>query len=72
MSTRDNLKPHLQIDSFPGFEADYPFMAIMDTCLLAMHTALTLRMKGHLDHSCLVPLLFSSLVIFDKKKLGSS
>ncbi|GJS22424.1 hypothetical protein Tco_0451056 [Tanacetum coccineum] len=24
MSTRDNLKPHLQIDPFPGFEADYP------------------------------------------------
>ncbi|GJT44552.1 hypothetical protein Tco_0953267 [Tanacetum coccineum] len=24
MSTRDNLEPHLQIDPFPGFEADYP------------------------------------------------
>ncbi|GJU76937.1 hypothetical protein Tco_1274007 [Tanacetum coccineum] len=24
MSTRDNLKPHLQIDPFLGFEADYP------------------------------------------------
>ncbi|GJZ77290.1 hypothetical protein Tco_1487173 [Tanacetum coccineum] len=24
MSTHDNLEPHLQIDPFPGFEADYP------------------------------------------------
>ncbi|GJX61104.1 hypothetical protein Tco_0294004 [Tanacetum coccineum] len=24
MSTRDNLEPYLQIDPFPGFEADYP------------------------------------------------
>ncbi|GKA51995.1 zinc finger, CCHC-type containing protein [Tanacetum coccineum] len=24
MSTRDNLEPHLQIDPFPEFEADYP------------------------------------------------
>ncbi|GKE11899.1 hypothetical protein Tco_1415450 [Tanacetum coccineum] len=24
MSTRDNLEPHLQIDPFDGFEADYP------------------------------------------------
>ncbi|GKE10666.1 hypothetical protein Tco_1414217 [Tanacetum coccineum] len=24
MSIRDNLKPHLQIDPFPGFKADYP------------------------------------------------
>ncbi|GKD43636.1 hypothetical protein Tco_1268281 [Tanacetum coccineum] len=24
ISTRDNLEPHLQIDPFPRFEADYP------------------------------------------------
>ncbi|GKB86397.1 retrotransposon ORF1 [Tanacetum coccineum] len=24
LSTRDNLEPHLQIDPFPGFEANYP------------------------------------------------
>ncbi|GJX14296.1 hypothetical protein Tco_0206054 [Tanacetum coccineum] len=24
MSTRDNLEPHLHINPFPGFEADYP------------------------------------------------
>ncbi|GKE23386.1 hypothetical protein Tco_1434898 [Tanacetum coccineum] len=24
LSTRDNLNPHLQIDPFPGYEADYP------------------------------------------------
>ncbi|GJS71780.1 retrotransposon ORF1 [Tanacetum coccineum] len=38
-------------------------MAIKDICLPATHTAPTLLKMALLDHSCFIPLLFSSLVI---------
>ncbi|GKA03298.1 hypothetical protein Tco_0676079 [Tanacetum coccineum] len=52
-----------------GLKQTTLLMAIMDTCLPAMHTAPTLHRMALLDHSCFVPLLLSSLVIFDEKQL---
>ncbi|GKE21724.1 retrotransposon ORF1 [Tanacetum coccineum] len=78
MSTRDNLEPHLQMIHFLGSKPTTLLMATRDTCLSATHTTPTLLRMVPVDHSCFIPLLFSSLVIrtimviFDEKKLVNS
>ncbi|GJS35845.1 hypothetical protein Tco_0534227 [Tanacetum coccineum] len=85
LSTRDNLEPHLQIDPFPGFKANYTPYRYQGHCHpTTTPTALTLLRMALLDHSCLVSLLSSPItflclnkftlslitVILDEKKLG--
>ncbi|GKB17085.1 zinc finger, CCHC-type containing protein [Tanacetum coccineum] len=48
---------------FLGLKPTTLLMAIKDTCLPATHTAPTLLKMAHLDHSCFILLIFSSLVI---------
>ncbi|GKA78279.1 hypothetical protein Tco_0784816 [Tanacetum coccineum] len=48
---------------FLGSKPTTLLMDIKDTCLPAIHTAPTFHMMALLDHSCFIPLLFSSLFI---------
>ncbi|GKC35725.1 hypothetical protein Tco_1048109, partial [Tanacetum coccineum] len=59
MSTRDNLEPHLQINPFPGFEADYPLYGYHSH----MPPGYTYRPDPSHDGSSW-SLLFRSIVIF--------